>query len=157
MSSSLVENSRKLFLTRTPTPGQRYRIAHFLHFPLLDFAGRLGLVKKKSDASITLTPTPPSSFYLLTKRRVQKMGVPPGFKPETCRTTVHCPSMERHSGVAAQAAILFPYETPFYDVIELSAFSSDPLVGFCWTIYGWLGLIQASNLNSCFPSCTLCG
>ena len=30
----------------------------------------------------------------------------------------------------------FPYETRFYDVMGLSAFSSLPLVGFCWTVDG---------------------
>ena len=58
------------------------------------------------------------------------MGVPPGFEPGASRTTMYCPPMARHPGVAAWAAILFPYETPFYDVIGLSAFSSLPLVGY---------------------------
>ena len=47
---------------------------------------------------------------------------------------MHCSPMARHPGVAARAAISFPYETHFYDVIGLSAFSSLPLVGFCWTL-----------------------
>ena len=65
------------------------------------------------------------------------MGVPPlGSEPGTSRTTMHCSPMARHSGVAAWAAISFPYETHFYDVIGLSAFSSLPLVGFCWTVDG---------------------
>ena len=58
------------------------------------------------------------------------MGVPPG----NSSTTMRCPSMAQHPGVASRAAILFPYKTPFYDVMGLSAFSSLPLVGFCWTV-----------------------
>ena len=82
---------------------------------------------------ITLTPSPPFSFlaYLLGKGGSKKWGFPLGFKPGTPRTTIHCSPMARHPGVAAQAAISFPYETRFYDVIGLSAFSSLPLVGFC--------------------------
>ena len=38
--------------------------------------------------------------------------------------------------VAARAAILCPYDTHFYDVIGLSAFSSLSLIGFCWTVDG---------------------
>ena len=64
------------------------------------------------------------------------MGFPPGGEPRASRTTMHCPSMARHPGVAARSAISFPYETPFYDVIGLSTFSSLPLVGFCWTVEG---------------------
>ena len=91
-----------------------------------------------SEASLTLTPSPPFSFldYLLGKGGVKKWGFPMGFEPGTPRTTMHCSPMARHSGVAARAAISFPYETRFYDVIGLSAFSSLPLVGFCWTVDG---------------------
>ena len=65
------------------------------------------------------------------------MGVPPGYEPGVFRTTMYCPPLARHSGVAAQASISFPYETgPFYDVIRLSAFSSLSLVGFCRTEEG---------------------
>ena len=60
------------------------------------------------------------------------MGVPPGFEPGAYRTTMHRPPMARHQGVIAQAVILFPYETH----IRLSAFSSLPLIGFCWTETG---------------------
>ena len=85
---------------------------------------------------LTLTPSPPFSFlaYLLGKGGVKKRGFPLGFEPATPRTTMHCSPMARHPGVAARAAISFPYETRFYDVIGLSAFSSLPLVGFCWTV-----------------------
>ena len=87
---------------------------------------------------ITLTPTPPFSFldYLLGKGGVKKWGFPLGFEPGTPHTTMHCLPMARHPGVTARAAISFPYETRFYDVIGLSAFSSLPLVGFCWTVDG---------------------
>ena len=89
-------------------------------------------------AGLTLTPSPPFSFlaYLLGKGGVKKWGFPLGFEPGTPRTTMHCSPMARHPGVAARAAISFPYETRFYDVIGLSAFSSLPLVGFCWTVDG---------------------
>ena len=87
---------------------------------------------------LTLTPSPPFSFlaYLLGKGGVKKWGFPLGFEPGTPRTTMHCSPMARHPGVAARGAISFPYETRFYDVIGLSAFSSLPLVGFCWTVDG---------------------
>ena len=64
------------------------------------------------------------------------MGVPPGYEPGVSRTTMLSPPMACHSGVAARAAISCPYDTPFYDVIGLSAFSSLPLVGFCLTEEG---------------------
>ena len=64
------------------------------------------------------------------------MGIPPGYEPGVSRTTMHCPPLARHSGVAARAAISCPYDTRFYDVIGLSAFSSLRLVGFCWTVDG---------------------
>ena len=60
------------------------------------------------------------------------MGVPPGFRtgdPPAPQCTVH-------PWHATRVAISFPYETRFYDVIGLSAFSSLPLVGFCWTVDG---------------------
>ena len=50
------------------------------------------------------------------------------------RTTMHCPPLARHSGVATRAAILCPYDTHFYDVMGLSAFFSLLLVGFCWRL-----------------------
>ena len=88
--------------------------------------------------ALTLTPSPPFSFlaYLLGKGGVKKWAFPLGFEPGTPRTTMHCSPMARHPGVAARATIWFPYETRFYDVIGLSAFSSLPLVGFCWTVDG---------------------
>ena len=66
------------------------------------------------------------------------MGVPPGFRTGD---PPHHNALFTHGtppgpGVAARAAISFPYETRFYDVIGLSAFSSLPLVGFCWTVDG---------------------
>ena len=63
---------------------------------------------------------------------VPRLGFDPGGLPHQ----MHCAPMARHPGVAARAAISFPYETRFYDVIGLSAFSSLPLVGFCWTVDG---------------------
>ena len=51
------------------------------------------------------------------KGRVQKIGVPLVLNWEASRTTMHCPPTARYLGVAALAAISFPYETPFYDVI----------------------------------------
>ena len=94
----------------------------------------------ENDSILTLTPSPPFSFlaYLLGKGGVKKWGFPLGFEPGTPRTTMHCSPMARHPGVAARAAISFPYETRFYDVIELSAFSSPP----CWILLdcGRLGL-----------------
>ena len=75
----------------------------------------------------------PFSFlaYLLGKGGVKKWGFPLGFEPGTPCTTMHCSPMARHPGVAARAAISFPYETRFY-----GACSSLPLVGFCWTVDG---------------------
>ena len=64
------------------------------------------------------------------------MGFPTEYELGVSRTTMHCPPMARHSGFAAWAAILCPYDTRFYDVIGLSAFSSLPLVGFCWIVDG---------------------
>ena len=64
------------------------------------------------------------------------MGVPPGYELGVSHTTMHFPPLARHWGVAAWAAISCPYEaydTRFYDVMGLSAFSSLLLVGFCWT------------------------
>ena len=96
------------------------------------------VVVNNHEVSLTLTPSPPFSFlaYLLGKGGVKKWGFPLGFEPGTPRTTMHCSPTARHPGVAARAAISFPYETRFYDVIGLSAFSSLPLVGFCWTVDG---------------------
>ena len=62
------------------------------------------------------------------------MGIPPGFEPGISYTTMHCAPQPCHSGVAARAAISCPYETRFYDVIGLIAFSLLSLVGFCWTV-----------------------
>ena len=70
------------------------------------------------------------------KGRCQKMGIPPGFRSGDLPHHNALFTMARHSGVAARAAISFPYETRFYDVIGLSAFSSLPHVGFCWTVDG---------------------
>ena len=80
---------------------------------------------------LIVTPTPP--FLFLGKGGFKNWGFPPtpGCEPGTSRITMHCPPMARHLGVTAWAAILFPYETTFYDVKGLSAFSSLPLVGFC--------------------------
>ena len=63
-------------------------------------------------------------------------GFPPGYESGVSRTTMHCTPLARHSGVAARATILYPYDTRFYDVMGLSAFSSFPLIGFCWTEEG---------------------
>ena len=81
------------------------------------------------QGSLTLTPSPPFSFlaYLLGKGGVKKWGFPLGFEPGAPRTTMHCSPMARHPGVAARAAISFPYETRFYDVIGLSAFGKSIL------------------------------
>ena len=85
---------------------------------------------------LTLTPSPPFSFlaYLLGKGGVKKWGFPLGFEPGTPRTTMHFSPMARHSGVAARAAISFPYETRFYDVMGL--FLHFPLLDFVglWTV-----------------------
>ena len=90
--------------------------------------------------NLTLTPTPPFSFldYLLGKGGSKNGGSPwvSNRGPPAPQCTVQCSPMARHAGVAARAAISFPYETRFYDVIGLSAFSSLPLVGFCWTVDG---------------------
>ena len=59
------------------------------------------------------------------------MGVPLGYEPGASRTTMHCLPRVHHSSVTGRAVSLFPYETPFYDVIGLSTFSSLPLVRFC--------------------------
>ena len=87
------------------------------------------------------------------------MGVPPGFELGTSHTTMYCPPMARHSDVAAQAAISCPYETPFCDVIGLSAFSSLPLIGFCWTAKGYVATLASllSTLfgETCIPVCIL--
>ena len=56
-------------------------------------------------------------------------GVLPGYEPGVSRTTMNWPPLAPHSGVAAWAAILCPYDTHFYDVMGLCAFSSLPLVG----------------------------
>ena len=64
------------------------------------------------------------------------MGIHPGYEQGAFRTTMHCPPLARHLGVAARAALSCPYDTRLYDVIELSPFSSLPLVGFCWTVGG---------------------
>ena len=66
------------------------------------------------------------------------MGVPPGFEPgpPAPQFTVHLAPTAHHPGVAARAAISFIYETPFFDVIGLSAFPSLSLVGFCRTMDG---------------------
>ena len=63
-----------------------------------------------------------------------------GFSLDTNRgvshITMHCPPLARYLGVAAQAAISCLYDARFYDLIGFSAFSSLPLVGFCWTVDG---------------------
>ena len=64
------------------------------------------------------------------------MWVPPGYKTGISRTTIQCPFLARHSGVATWAVISWPCDTRFYDVMGLNAFSSLPLVGFCWTEKG---------------------
>ena len=58
------------------------------------------------------------------------MEVPPGFKPGASCIIMHCSPLAHHLGVAARAAISFPYGTPFYDVIGLRMFLSLPFVGF---------------------------
>ena len=68
---------------------------------------------------------------LLGKGGVQKMGVSPGYEPGVSCTTMRCPPLAHHSGVADRAAISCLYDTSFYDVIGLKAFSSDfPLLDF---------------------------
>ena len=88
-----------------------------------------------------LTPTsmPPS----LRKGGVQKCGLPldtnrggGGLGVGVFHTTMHYAPMARHSGVAARAVILCPFETRFCDAIGLGAFSSLPLVGFCKIVDG---------------------
>ena len=95
-------------------------------------------MNKKCYALLTLTPTRDFSFpgYLLGKGGVQKWGFPPGYELGVSRTTMHCPLLALHSGVADWAAILCPYDTSFYEVMGLSAFSSLLLVGFCWAKEG---------------------
>ena len=53
-------------------------------------------------------------------------------------------------GVAARAVILCPYDTCFYDIIGLWAFSSLPLVGFCWTVTVRVNFYQ--DIDRCFLS-----
>ena len=74
--------------------------------------------------------------YTVWKGRDPKMGVPPGCEPGLSRTTMPFPPLASHSGVAARAAISCPFDTRFYDVTGLSAFSSLPLIGFFWTDKG---------------------
>ena len=63
---------------------------------------------------------------------VQKMGFPPGFELGASHTTASRVSLP------AWAAISFPYETPFYDVIglRLNVFLHYPLLDFVglWTV-----------------------
>ena len=73
---------------------------------------------------------------LLRKGDVQKWRFPCGFKPGVSCTTMHCPPLARHLGVAVQTAISCPCETCFYDVIRFSTFSLLSFVGFCWTLDG---------------------
>ena len=63
------------------------------------------------------------------------MAVPPS-EFRTVGLMHHCAPTARHSDDAARAAILFLYVPRFYDVIGFIAFSSLPLVGFCWTVEG---------------------
>ena len=77
------------------------------------------------------------------------MGVPPGYEPEVSRTTMHCPPLAPHLGVAARAAISCPYDTRFYDAIGLSAFL---FTSPCWILLdcGRLGLVNKKNLQTKF-------
>ena len=107
--------------TRVSQSGQCFRVhvipasvtlsdlAHFLHFPLFDFAGN-------------------------GKGGFQKMGFPPGYEPGIDRTTMHCPPMARQSDVAARAAISWSIWYPLLWRNRRIFFTS--LVGFCWTVYG---------------------
>ena len=107
---------------------------------MLDFVGLWTVRVKVEEVPCIVNPNSLAPFFVSSlsprKGRGQKMGVPPGFRTGDPRTTMHCSPMARHPGVAARAAISFPYETHFYDVIGLSTFSSLPLVGFCWTVDG---------------------
>ena len=85
------------------------------------------------DETLTLTPTRDFSFLDSERNGSKNGGSPPGERPGVSRTTMHSPPLARHLGVAAWAVISCPYDTRFYDVMGLSAFSSLPLVGFCWT------------------------
>ena len=95
--------------------------------------------KKICQKSVTsINPNSHKGFFISRlspwKGRGQKMeGLPPRYEPEVSCTKMHCPPLACHSGVAARAAISCPYDTHLYDVMGLSAFSSLPLVGFCWT------------------------
>ena len=91
--------------------------------------------------ALTLTPTRDFSFVDLSprKERGPKMGFPPGYEPGGLSHHNALSTPARHSGVvAARAAISCPYDTCFYDVMGLNAFSSLPLVGFCWTEEVWV-------------------
>ena len=87
-----------------------------------------------------LNPNSHAPFFVSRLSRLRKGskngGSPPGFRTGGLPHQMHCAPMARHPGVAARATISFPYETRFYDVIGLSAFSSLLLVGFCWTVDG---------------------
>ena len=70
------------------------------------------------------------------KGRGPKMGVPPGFRTGDLP---HHNALFTHGtplGCHCPAAISFPYETRFYDVIGLSAFLHFPLLDFVglWTV-----------------------
>ena len=88
--------------------------------------------------------------YLPGKGGSKNGGSPQDTNQRVSRTTMHCPSLACHSGIAAWAAILCPYDTCFYGVMGLSIFSSLPLIGFCWTEEG-LGLEKAILLSYNLP------
>ena len=56
---------------------------------------------------------------------------------------MHCPPLARHTGVAAQAAILCPHDTRFYDIMGLSTFLD---------FVGLRRVRGKSNYNSLDPS-----
>ena len=60
------------------------------------------------------------------------MGVPPWIRTGDLSHHNALSTPGTPLGVAAQAAISCPYDTHLYEVIGLSAFTSLPLVGFCW-------------------------
>ena len=123
---------------RNPVHGPRQQGHRHAQIPHIITTSALLLPGDRAVFPLTLTATPPFSFldYLLGKGGVKQWGFPLGFEPGTSRTTMHCSPMARHSGVAALAAISFPYETYFYDVIGLNVFSHFPLLDFVglWTV-----------------------
>ena len=71
-------------------------------------------------------------FTISLETERSKKGGSPGIRTRELSHHRHCPPRARHSDVAAWAAILCPYEAPFYDVIGISAFSWLLRVAFGW-------------------------